>query len=84
MFVLLIKSFTGEFSSDRSRMRNPDGTWIKPPPDYDCIQTDGCQNNLDLFIQMTNSNDFHAGQVLSTREIFSRYTHIDIKTAGDT
>lgn len=27
------------FASDRSHMKRPDGTWIKPPPDYACIKS---------------------------------------------
>ncbi|KFM71476.1 Protein N-terminal glutamine amidohydrolase, partial [Stegodyphus mimosarum] len=33
--------FLKTFASDRSRMKKPDGTWIKEPPPYPCITTPG-------------------------------------------
>lgn len=37
--VIPAEEFLAQFSSDRRHMRRPDGTWIKPPPTYEPIQT---------------------------------------------
>lgn len=35
--VIPASEFIKEFASDRRHMRRPDGTWIKPPPNYPVI-----------------------------------------------
>jgi hypothetical protein len=37
--VIPANEFLKEFASDRRHMKRPDGTWIKPPPNYPAIQT---------------------------------------------
>lgn len=53
--VIGAKQYLEIFASDRSRMKHPDGSFIKPPPNYPCIQTELSHNNLDDFIDMTES-----------------------------
>lgn len=43
------------FSSDRTRMMDNKGQFIKPPPNYPCIQTLSSKNNLNEFISMNKS-----------------------------
>lgn len=37
--VIPANEFLTEFASDRRHMKRPDGTWIKPPPNYPAIST---------------------------------------------
>lgn len=70
--VIPSKEYLATFASDRSRMRTPDGRWIKPPPSYPCIQTEFSTNNLDDFINMIESRNsiFKVGQiVVGTEEL---------------
>ncbi|KAG8183591.1 hypothetical protein JTE90_025146 [Oedothorax gibbosus] len=41
-----------KFASDRSMMKNEDGSWIKAPPPYPCITTTESTNNIKDFISM--------------------------------
>ncbi|CAO1371188.1 unnamed protein product [Diamesa serratosioi] len=50
--VIPAEEFLAQFSSDRRHMRRPDGTWIKPPPTYEPIQTMSNAHRLDDFICM--------------------------------
>ncbi|XP_041811788.1 protein N-terminal glutamine amidohydrolase [Chelmon rostratus] len=50
--VVPADSFLLNFASDRSHMKNPDGTWKMPPPLYPPIHTAECQMNLDDFISV--------------------------------
>ncbi|KAL3219563.1 hypothetical protein MRX96_030321 [Rhipicephalus microplus] len=50
--VISAAEFLDKFASDRSRMRTSDGSWLKPPPPYPCIQTNSCDNNIDDFISV--------------------------------
>ncbi|XP_075867494.1 protein N-terminal glutamine amidohydrolase [Nelusetta ayraudi] len=45
--------FLSNFASDRSHMRNADGSWKMPPPRYPPIHTAESQMNLDDFISMS-------------------------------
>lgn len=54
------------FASDRSRMRTPDGSYIKPPPTYACIRTPDETNNLNRFLSMDPT--FPVGQVMDTQQ----------------
>ncbi|XP_065574626.1 protein N-terminal glutamine amidohydrolase-like [Artemia franciscana] len=44
-----------KFSSDRRHMRKTDGSWLKPPPEYPCLQMPGSSHNLDDFVSMEPS-----------------------------
>lgn len=46
--VIPAESYLETFSSDRRHMRRPDGSWIKPPPQYEPIQT-MCKLRINLF-----------------------------------
>lgn len=37
--VIPASEFLKDFASDRRHMKRPDGTWIKPPPNYPPIST---------------------------------------------
>ncbi|KAM6899685.1 protein N-terminal glutamine amidohydrolase isoform 1-T2 [Xenentodon cancila] len=50
--VVPADSFLLNFASDRSHMKNSDGTWKMPPPSYPAIHTAESQMNLDDFISM--------------------------------
>ncbi|KAI2490123.1 N-terminal glutamine amidase [Fragilaria crotonensis] len=49
--VVRAEAYLKHFSSDRSHMRNEDGTWIAPPPTYECILRAG-SSNLDQYRNM--------------------------------
>ena len=36
--VVPAPTFLAKFSSDRRHMKKPDGSWMKPPPNYPIIQ----------------------------------------------
>ena len=57
-YVTIPGSSTQKFASDRRHMRKPDGSWMKPPPPYDCISTQEAVHNLDEFISMDNQGQF--------------------------
>ncbi|XP_034400411.1 protein N-terminal glutamine amidohydrolase-like isoform X2 [Cyclopterus lumpus] len=50
--VVPADSFLLNFASDRSHMKNSDGSWRMPPPPYLPIRTTECQMNLEDFISM--------------------------------
>ncbi|CAN8026233.1 unnamed protein product [Ixodes persulcatus] len=50
--VVDASQFLDTFASDRSRMRAPDGSWLKPPPRYPCISTPSATDNLDEFVSV--------------------------------
>ena len=65
-----------KFSSDRRHMKKPDGSWMKSPPPYECIQTQECEHNLDSFICMDNSlnaANTSFGDVMSLKEFVQRF-----------
>lgn len=37
--VIPANEFLKDFASDRRHMKRPDGSWIKPPPNYPAIRT---------------------------------------------
>ncbi|KAJ0055168.1 hypothetical protein NL108_011455 [Boleophthalmus pectinirostris] len=63
--------FLEKFSSDRSHMKKPDGTWSMPPPSYPPIQTPETSTNLELFIQMKQDQDL--GRVHSLQDFKTRF-----------
>jgi len=68
--------FLANFSSDRRHMRKSDGSWLKPPPPYPCIQSDGdstgCDHNLEDFISM-EPGEGQFGEVLSLTDFVRRF-----------
>ena len=46
------EDFLDEFASDRSHMRDEDGSWMKPPPSYSPIRSKSSSHNLDLYINV--------------------------------
>jgi len=68
--VIPAATFLNTFSSDRRHMRKSDGSWLKPPPPYPCIQTPATQHNLDDFINMETSD---LGEVLSLTEFVKKF-----------
>ncbi|XP_041867220.1 protein N-terminal glutamine amidohydrolase isoform X2 [Melanotaenia boesemani] len=69
--VIPADSFLLNFASDRSHMRNSDGTWKMPPPSYPPIRTAECQMNLDDFISMNPAIGW--GTVFSLDQFLHRY-----------
>uniref|UniRef100_T1J4H8 Protein N-terminal glutamine amidohydrolase n=1 Tax=Strigamia maritima TaxID=126957 RepID=T1J4H8_STRMM len=65
------KTYLQTFSSDRSHMRKPDGTYKSPPPEYPCIQVDDCTNNITDFISMDPS--VGVGQIMSVPQFFRTF-----------
>lgn len=63
--------FLQKFSSDRSHMKKPDGSWTMPPPDYPPVQTSETSSNLDLFIQM--HQDHGLGRVHSLQDFMIQF-----------
>ncbi|RWS01621.1 protein N-terminal glutamine amidohydrolase-like protein [Dinothrombium tinctorium] len=51
--VIKAEDYLKKFSSDRSRMRREDGTWIKQPPSYPCILAEDGKSNLNDLISMS-------------------------------
>lgn len=74
--VVPASTFLANFSSDRRHMRKPDGSWLKPPPPYPCIQDesdkDGSSHNLEQFISM-DSGEGTFGEVLSLTDFVRRF-----------
>uniref|UniRef100_A0A3P8TNN6 Protein N-terminal glutamine amidohydrolase n=1 Tax=Amphiprion percula TaxID=161767 RepID=A0A3P8TNN6_AMPPE len=64
--------FLLNFASDRSHMKNPDGTWKMPPPLYPPIHTAESHMNLDDFISMDPAVGW--GTVYSLKQFLHRYT----------
>uniref|UniRef100_UPI0037E85C61 protein N-terminal glutamine amidohydrolase isoform X1 n=2 Tax=Semicossyphus pulcher TaxID=241346 RepID=UPI0037E85C61 len=69
--VVPADSFLLNFASDRSHMRNSDGSWRMPPPPYPPIQTTETQMNLDDFISMNPAVGW--GAVLSLDHFLQRF-----------
>ncbi|XP_020516385.3 protein N-terminal glutamine amidohydrolase [Labrus bergylta] len=70
--VVPADSFLCNFASDRSHMKNSDGSWKMPPPPYPPIHTAETQMNLDDFISMNPAVGW--GAVLSLDDFLQRYT----------
>ncbi|XP_022239826.1 protein N-terminal glutamine amidohydrolase-like isoform X2 [Limulus polyphemus] len=63
--------FLKKFASDRSRMKNSDGAWIKSPPPFPCIQTSESTNNLEEFISMKPETG--VGELMNLNQFIERY-----------
>lgn len=70
------EEYLNVFASDRSHMRRPDGSWIKSPPQYPCIRTSTCDNNLHLFIRMENTAEFSIGTIFDSSDSLKDYLTI--------
>lgn len=70
--VVSAAEFLDKFASDRSRMRRADGTWLKPPPPYPCIQTNSCDNNIDEFISVDEA--VGVGKVYTLVQFVQRFS----------
>jgi len=69
--VVPAPTFLAKFSSDRRHMKKPDGSWMKPPPNYPIIQTSESKHNLDDFISMDAS--VGVGDVVSLKEFVQMF-----------
>ncbi|XP_037651778.1 protein N-terminal glutamine amidohydrolase [Sebastes umbrosus] len=69
--VVPAESFLLNFASDRSHMKNSDGSWKMPPPPYPPIHTTECQMNLDDFISMSPAVGW--GEVFSLDHFLQRH-----------
>ena len=69
--VVSASVFLQKFASDRRHMKKADGTWMKSPPNYPCIQTADCKHNLDDFISMDER--VGVGEVMSLKEFVKKF-----------
>ncbi|XP_037548873.1 protein N-terminal glutamine amidohydrolase [Nematolebias whitei] len=69
--VIPADSFLLNFASDRSHMKNADGTWKMPPPSYPPIQAAESQMNLDDFISMNPAVGW--GTVFSLNQFMQKF-----------
>eukprot|EP01083_Nonionella_stella_P227263 806486_1 len=82
--VIPANSYLQHFSSDRTHMKKRDGTWLAPPPTYECITSSSSQinsrislSNLDEFIDMTEnkSNERpYLGEVVNMEQLQSKFS----------
>ncbi|XP_040908519.1 protein N-terminal glutamine amidohydrolase [Toxotes jaculatrix] len=70
--VVPADSFLLNFASDRSHMKNSDGSWKMPPPPYSPIHTPESHMNLDDFISMDPAIGW--GTVFSLDHFLQSYT----------
>lgn len=63
--------FLRDFASDRRHMKRPDGSWIKPPPNYPAISSPVTAHNLEDYIQMDSTKG--PGQVLNLSQFVQRF-----------
>jgi len=74
--VVPASTFLAHFSSDRRHMRKSDGSWLKPPPPYPCIQgekdKEESAHNLEDFISM-EPGEGRFGEVLSLTDFVRRF-----------
>ncbi|KAK9752504.1 N-terminal glutamine amidase [Popillia japonica] len=69
--VIPVAEFLKEFASDRRHMKRPDGSWIKPPPNYPPISTRNNTHNLEEYIQMDTSKG--PGQVYNLTQFVQKF-----------
>uniref|UniRef100_A0AAR5PV01 Protein N-terminal glutamine amidohydrolase n=1 Tax=Dendroctonus ponderosae TaxID=77166 RepID=A0AAR5PV01_DENPD len=69
--VIPAGEFVNDFSSDRRHMKRPDGTWIKPPPNYPAITNSSADHNLEDYIQMDHNKG--PGEVLNLTQFVQRF-----------
>ncbi|CAH8480993.1 unnamed protein product [Schistosoma guineensis] len=77
--------YLNHFSSDRSHMQREDGSWIAPPPTYECIrgQSSSLLHTLPFYWDMTSNivEDLSLtgsvyGTVLSESEFFKKFSGV--------
>ncbi len=68
--VIDTKEFVRTFSSDRSHMKKPDGTWLAAPPQWPSIGN-GTEPNL---LQLINVEDKSIGEVMNLDEFTRKYS----------
>lgn len=66
--VINAEDYLQTFASDRSRMKDNDGNYLKPPPAYECIRTENETNNLNKFISMETQH-FQVGEIMSWNQM---------------
>eukprot|EP00055_Hartaetosiga_balthica_P013280 m.67398 g.67398 ORF g.67398 m.67398 type:complete len:201 (+) comp8216_c0_seq4:305-907(+) len=66
------KDLLTHFSSDRTHMLDEDGSYLKPPPDYPPIKTQGIASNLMRYVDMTHS-DQEKGHVCESSKDIGAY-----------
>ena len=71
--VIMAEEYLRTFSSDRSRMKDSNGQFLQPPPDYPCIQTSTESNNLNGFISM-EMQTFSIGQVMDLYQLRNKFS----------
>lgn len=69
--VISALQFLETFASDRSHMKNENGEWLKPPPNYPRIKTLTSINNLPEFINMEPSIGY--GVVLTLEQFKMKF-----------
>uniref|UniRef100_A0A1B6E4T0 Protein N-terminal glutamine amidohydrolase n=1 Tax=Clastoptera arizonana TaxID=38151 RepID=A0A1B6E4T0_9HEMI len=76
-FFRVVKSsdYLKYFASDRHHMKNQNGLWIKPPPDYEPIFTNESMHNLPEYINMSNVNEElpHFGTIYNLSKFCDRF-----------
>lgn len=79
--VLKAESFLKNFSSDRHHMKNEDGSWMKPPPDYPAIKASVEVHNLGQYISMKgNENSIVFGTVFKLSHFLDRFSRTPYRT----
>ncbi|VDO59915.1 unnamed protein product [Schistosoma curassoni] len=77
--------YLNHFSSDRSHMQREDGSWIAPPPTYECIrgQSSSSLHTLPFYWDMTSNivenlslTGSVYGTVLSESEFFKKFSGV--------
>lgn len=68
--VIRMELFLDVFSSDRSHMRRPNGTYRKPPPSWPMIKKPGVPSNLMQFVDFERP---FVGEVMSLAQLRKRF-----------
>lgn len=74
--MLAATEFLTNFQSDRRHMRDRNGRWLKPPPDWPII-SNGSGHNLDQFIDM---EDAAPGEVYDLMQITEQFAQNNVAT----
>ncbi len=68
--VIPAKRFVEVFTTDRSHMRQREGRWMQPPPDWPAPQAEGQRMNLMRFVDMVRPFE---GERLTQAAMLERY-----------
>ncbi|BBN16271.1 protein N-terminal glutamine amidohydrolase [Marchantia polymorpha subsp. ruderalis] len=72
--VVRASTFLRTFASDRRHMRTPEGGWLAPPPNYECIVAeDGEAYNLEEYNRMAQGNVQHASDEDLDKSMSDKY-----------